>query len=216
MRKNLVYVFIRMWIGNLAVKSLSWSGDHERSSGACRKIGLRWRDEFKPHPLFTLFTLFTPFFDSAKMHFHCKNLLVVKVRLPGSGVAQKFRNCSVLGREIGTRKLVRKNELFYQSTCWIWTSPTMLTARYLLQCRCKCGPLSPLFARFALFALFFDSARTRIDCKWISIFKVRTRSMNLCSKSIAHLFCFGKSFRRLCCSCQTEEGPSVGIGEEKQ
>ena len=50
------------------------------------------------------------------------------------------------------------------------------------------SPFSQLFARFALFALFFDSARRRIDCKWISIVKVRTRSMNLCGKSIAHLF----------------------------
>ena len=57
-----------------------------------------------------------------------------------------------------------------------------------------------MFALFALFALFFDSARRRIDCKWISIVKVRTICLNLCGKSIAHLFCFGKSFRWVACT----------------
>ena len=74
----------------------------------------------------------------------------------------------------------------------------MLTARYLLRWRCKWGGFFHLFARFAvfaLFALFFDGAKERFGCKWISIVKVRTRSMNLFGNSIARLFYFGKESR---------------------
>lgn len=49
--------------------------------------------------VFTLFTLFTPFFDSGKRHFHCKNYLVFKAWLSGSGFARNYRNFSVLGSE---------------------------------------------------------------------------------------------------------------------
>jgi hypothetical protein len=38
---------------------------------------------FFPYQLFPLFTLFTPFFDSTKAYFHCKNWLVVNVRRLG-------------------------------------------------------------------------------------------------------------------------------------
>jgi len=38
------------------------------------------RSAFSIWGVFTLFPLFTPFFDSTKRHFHCKNWLVVNVR----------------------------------------------------------------------------------------------------------------------------------------
>ena len=60
--------------GDLSVKCLSWSGDHERTG-----MGV-----------FTLFTLFTSFFDGTERQFECKKWLVVNVRSLRSGLWLKY------------------------------------------------------------------------------------------------------------------------------